>query len=121
MSLPETFSIFSPSLFKSLSPQDYLSYLENRLETLPYWQKTAGIVTIISLATILISTALSIITEDQQKAGEEKSTITTFFNVSIALSTLTFATGAFFSLGIPFLIRPLIEGRVEWLQQALNS
>ena len=125
MSLPSSYSIFSPSfsisLFKSLSPQEYLEHSQKLLEEVAKWKNTGTLAASISTVSASFFTAISVAAEDKEKLEEEQGKT---YNFAIAGATLSLAVafGAFIAYPtLHFVIEPLLANRVEWLQLALNS
>lgn len=123
MSLPSSFTIFSPSfsLLKSITPEKYLAHSQKFLEQLPKWKEVAIAISFISFGTLLISAALAVIIEDEAKSESEQgrgykiamgcgvASLVTLFIALAAYPTMTYG------------IQPMLEKRIDWLQTALSS
>lgn len=123
MSLPSSFTIFSPSfsLLKSITPAEYLAQSQKFLEQLPKWKEIALGISIISFTTLIFSAAVAVIIEDEAKSESEQGKGYKFaMGCGIAsLVTLFIALAAYPTM--TYGIQPMLEKRIDWLQLALNS
>lgn len=123
MSLPSSFTIFSPSfsLYKLITPEEYLAQSQKYLEQLPKWKEVALGIAIISFTTSIFSAAVAVIMEDEAKSDDEqgKGYKIAMGCAMTSLVTLFIALAAYPT--ISYGIQPLLEKRIDWLQTALSS
>jgi len=122
MTLPESFTIFSPSfsIFKTLTAAEYLARTESLLESLPKWKEVSAVTSIFALTVLLLSTAVGIVLDDESKSTDEQSKASQFFSICTGLSAVTLAISGLTLLSIPYIVQPILTSRVEWLQAGLE-
>ena len=123
MSLPDSFSIFSPtfSLFKSLTPQEYLQQSQMTLASIPKWKETALVVGVLSFVALFLSAAVIVVAEDDTKPDTQQGKA---YNIAVGCALLSITISLFACISYPtiqFGVEPLILKRIDWLQAALNS
>ena len=111
------FNVFSPSLtlFKTLSPQEYLAYSELHLDQIPRQKALAAVVAVVSLAVFTVIAIVTFVFDDERKTED-----LTFAEGVLALSFLTLCA-ATFQLGRLRMELPLLSSRVERLQEGLQA
>ena len=111
------FNVFSPSftLFKTLSPQEYLAHSELRLGAMPRYLALTAVVALTSLAVFVVSAIATSVFNDERDTED-----LTFTDGVLALSCLILAA-ALFQLGSLRGELPLLSSRVEWLQEGINA
>ena len=123
MSLPSSFSIFSPSfsIFKSISPQEYLQRSEKLIETLPLWKEVAIAVGALSFLSLLVSAAVMAVVEDDAKSEEEQGKA---YNIALGFGVISVVAVFSACVAYPTIhygIEPMLAKRIEWLQTAFSS
>ena len=123
MSLPTSFTIFSPtfSLFERLTPIEYLASCEKSLAMLPKWKDAALAIALISAATLIVSAAIAVIAEDESKAEDTQGRV---YNIAMtcgmfSIVALILSLAAYPSM--KYGIEPMLLKRIEWLQAGLAN
>ena len=123
MSLSSSFTIFSPSfsLFKRLTPAEYLARSEMMLAQLPKWKDAALAIAIISFTTLLTSAAIAVIAEDESKAEDNQGRV---YNIAMNCGIFSLVTLFLSLVAYPTMsygIQPMLAKRIDWLQALINS
>lgn len=118
MSIPDSFSVFSPeiSLFKLLTPTEYLTHTNEILQKLPSWQKLAAITATVCLGILLCTLAMSYVIDEDRQSFDHLSTIEHTLSILTKSSALTFIIASILFIAIPLGVSPYLTHRVEWLQ-----
>lgn len=123
MSLPSSFTIFSPSfsVFKSITPQEYLQRSEKLMETLPQWKEVAIVVGALSFISLLVSAAVMVVAEDEAKSEKEQGKA---YNIALGFGVISIMAVFSACVAYPTIhygIEPMLAKRIEWLQAAFSS
>ena len=111
------FNVFSPSLtlFKILSPQEYLTHSELRLSKIPRQQTLAAVVAFVALGVFTVSAIATFVFDDEKETED-----LTFTDGVLALSFLTLAATIFQLTRLRMEV-PLLTSRIEWLQEGIKA